>query len=809
MRDLTQLVQTYLIAAGYHLLDKTSNLVIADKLAFAGDRDTRLIWITAPGTAIKDFVTLEHQLLRDFDEKTSVYPNARCHLISHTREGFSRDFRTETKNMGITHLVPAQFFDTPFKHEEAPESASAIKALLNKDLLSKRVPQPFSVLENGNSKTNSSDLLSHILAELIGTDALSKKNSCLRIIVGSAGIGKSILFGALFNNLYNHFIDQKMRLRRFYRPIPLIPDYLHNSSIIRYEALIDNFLNTDVAVQMSRGSFEWMLENGFSVWLFDGLDELYAGDADFFVQLLDILTRPESLAQIVICARDSLLSSSDNFAAFLQEFSSNSHDIIKIYKLNDWDDSSKRIFTWFSFEGCYPKKDVPDPPKVNQFLEKIRKSKSLKTLTGLPYYCSLILDEFNRDQLLDFDNDYVLLEHVVSGIIQREIEKGLLNKNFFEKDGLNEWIETIALELYSENYKGLLKSKIEEYAQLVLRPELLGKEYADIMQTLIRFPLFVQGIKPGIITYKHELLCEYLAGKYLIKQLPINPKRTALRLGNRIDFADSLIARYMAIKLMEQPNLLKEVLAVLKAGPLEDKAFTNLLQLALLATPVRDFVKRNNIILEGRDIRGVKFIDKDLENISFRNCDLSNAVFRACNLKNAQFEGAHLCETQFENTGTNLLAGARFGNIQNFESIFDDNKRIDNRKTMIAWLNKKTGFIEKIKEPCAAALQLRALFLKFMRPNGSARTNELSEAALLRGKIYSHDVSPEDCLKASIRFGFLQQPDFRKHIKRTVGDRYSDIICFIRDWKLSLELRQMLNSLCLKKDCQHIPENIN
>ncbi|NMC35226.1 MAG: pentapeptide repeat-containing protein [Veillonellaceae bacterium] len=807
MRDLNQLVQTYLRAAGYHLLDQTSNLVIADKLAFAGDRDTRLVWITPPNTKIKDFVTLEHQLLRDFDEKTSIYPNARCHLVSHHRDGFSRNFRTEAKSMGITHLVPAQFFDTPFKHEESPESASAIKTLLNKDLLNRRVPQPFSILENGSTKPHSSDLLKHILDELIGTDAWSNKNPCLRIIVGAAGIGKSVLFGSLFNNLYHHFIDQKTRQRKFYRPIPLIPDYLHSSSIIRYEALIDNFMNTDVAVQMSRGSFEWMLENGFSIWLFDGLDELYAGDIDFFEQLLDILTRPDSMAQIVICARDSLLSSSENFANFVQEFSSNSHEMIKIYKLNDWDDSSRRIFTWFYFEDRYPQKDI-EPPKIKQFLDKTRQSKSLKILSGLPYYCSLIIEEFNRDQTMDFDNDFTLLEHVISGIIQREVEKGLLKRDFFEKDGLDEWIETIALELYSENYKGLLKSKIEEYAQLVLRPELLGKEYADILQTLIRFPLFIQGIKPGVITYKHELLCEYLAGKYLTKQLPINPKRTALRLGNRIDFADSLIARYMATQIMKQPNLLKDIVAVLKEGAIEDKSFANLLQLALLATPVKDIIKRNNIILEGRDIRGVKFIDKELENISFRNCDLSSAIFRNSNLKNSQFEGAHLCETRFENIGTNLLAGGRFGNIQNFESIFDDNKRIDDRTIMIAWVNKKTGFVEKIKEPCAAALQLRALFLKFLHPNGSARTNELSERALLRGKKYSQAISPEDCLKASIRFGFLQAPDFHKHIKRNVGDRYSDIMCFVRDWKLSLELRQMLNSLCPNKNCQHIPENM-
>src|SRR2546425_11770897 len=43
-----------------------------------------------------------------------------------------------------------------------------------------------------------------------------------------------------------------------------------------------------------------MLVNGFTTWLLDGLDELYAGDPSFFEYLADLVTRKDSKAQIAI-----------------------------------------------------------------------------------------------------------------------------------------------------------------------------------------------------------------------------------------------------------------------------------------------------------------------------------------------------------------------------------------------------------------------------------------------------------------------------------------------------------------------------
>jgi hypothetical protein len=134
---------------------------------------------------------------------------------------------------------------------------------------------------------------------------ISPNKPCIRFIVGNAGAGKSVLFQGLFAILYRHFIDLKIKLTLSPRPIPFIPQHLRSTYTIRTLALVDSFLRSDVAAPVSRETLEWMLTNGHCIWMFDGLDELYSGDPEFFDYLLDLLTRPDSHAQILVCARDS------------------------------------------------------------------------------------------------------------------------------------------------------------------------------------------------------------------------------------------------------------------------------------------------------------------------------------------------------------------------------------------------------------------------------------------------------------------------------------------------------------------------
>lgn len=818
MDNLQKLVQSYLESAGYKLIDLREGFIVVDRLLLGGDRDTRLLWIIPPPIEIEDFHQLELRLLREFEANITQYPEARCFLLVHTQEGISRDFRSEAYGrFRIKIRTPIQFFDAPYRSESQQETTeerkaasgvkSAIDPLQKSGLSIRRVPQPYSQLINNDYKKQGDDLLTELLSDF----KRYEENSCIRIVVGPAGAGKTILFNALFSSLYQNFHYNKNKNIITPRPVPLIPEYLRQASAVRMRALIENFIRTEVAAPVTPLTFEWMLLNGFSTWLFDGLDELYAEDPGFFVDLTENLTAPGSKAQILICARNSLLTTSENFAQFLQDYppGTTEKDLIKIYKLNDWEYDSKRTYAWICLEGRVPNKEESDTVRVSQFLTATNRSEVLKSLSGLPYYCHLLIEEFMRGTLEEFPDDFKLIEHNISGIINREVEeKKLLKLEHFVPDGIKDWLETIAAELYEENFRGINISDLVEYARLVLREELPPDELSNTLATLIKLPLFAPGRKEGIVTFEHELIGEYLAGKFFLKRLLKDPALVAQSLGTRIDLADSLILRFIASRLAEHQNDLQTIIMALKEAPRTRRTFAVLLQMILLSTPARDVIIANEIECGSRDLKHVQFRNKNLQNVSFRNCDLSNTAFRACNLQNALFEGAILSGTRFESLSKEALKDARFGNLERFEFIYVGKQRIDQHPKMAEWTRKATGITDKIQKPCPAALQLRTLFLKYVYPDGRWRRDEVPEDVLFRGKQYPEAPSLEDCLNGCIRSDYLQGPDFRKRIKRASGDRIYHMVQFVRAWELTVEMRQLLNSLCKRSGCQHIPRLI-
>ena len=86
-----------------------------------------------------------------------------------------------------------QFFDAPFRAEESPEAASAIKDLRDLSHFTKRVPQPYSQQGTSSASDGGPDLLTDLREEIT-----SLNSPRIRFIVGPAGAGKSVLFQGLF-----------------------------------------------------------------------------------------------------------------------------------------------------------------------------------------------------------------------------------------------------------------------------------------------------------------------------------------------------------------------------------------------------------------------------------------------------------------------------------------------------------------------------------------------------------------------------------------------------------------------------------
>lgn len=784
MNSLLPLVRGYLQTAGFNVVAEHKECLVADKLSFGQDRDTRIIW-TVP--LDQEPSSYEPSLRGSISSLRPSYPEAKGYVVANTRSGFSQALLETLKEQGIGIRVPVQFFDTEFKHDVAPQFTSAIAPLRSLDILQKRVAQPYRAYEAEDGE--GADLFDTLLADL--KDA---PGPVVRLVVGRAGIGKTFLFRALFARRNGDFYEAKARLAPRPRPIPFLPEHLNDIYALRTELLVENFLRTEVASPVPRQAFEWLLVNGFSTWLLDGLDELYAGDPYFFDYLEDLLTRPGSRAQIAIWCRDSVLTTSDAFVDFQNQCAGSG--FLKLYHLKEWERGSKRHFAWQRLEGKLPDSGGSDTPRVTSFLTTLDRSTTLRSLSGLPFYCELLLQQFEAGTLQEFSDDVTMLNHAIDQMIQRDIGKGLLDLQLFEPQGLESWLELVACD-YVEG-GSIKRSDAEGYGSMVLGKGVDEQTQKHVLISLLRFPLFSAGAESGLISFTHELIAGALAARAYVRSLRQYPADVGKRL-SRVDLDEPALLRFMASRIGEPEAT--AVVQALKGQDVLAREFAVLLSLLMLARPERDILRRSQLLLEGRDLSSVHFEKRDLSGLSFRRADLSHAVFADCDLRGATFEGAFLNRTRFE--GDNQLEGAHFGDLSRVQSIMVRRQLLEDPHQLRKWFSERTGRPQESGEPCPGAMQMLYLFSKFITPLGEPRRDDLKRTGLLAGKRHSSRVSPEDCIKESVAFGYLTGPDYRERFRRATGDRYQQLVEFVRDRKVSDGLKDPISRLCTIHGCPH------
>lgn len=785
MKKLQVLVSEYLTAAGFRILEERGDCLVADKIVFGQERDTWLVWTVPDG---KEPGGYESTLHGSITALRPNYPEAKAFVLGSSRGGFSRNLLQTLSDWRIKFLVPIWFFDAPFKVEEAPRAASAIADIRALAASEKRVPQPFRL---GDSGEVHEDLYEHLRHELA-----RPATATVRVIVGRAGIGKSFLFRALFDRLYGDFLDAKAQQRASPRPIPLLPEHLKGTYALRTEALIDSFLRTDVAAPVPRETFEWLLVNGFATWLLDGLDELYAGDPAFFDYLADLVTRSQSNAQITIWCRDSVMTTSDAFAEF-QDLCGGS-SVLQVYRLAEWEHASKRRFAWLRLEDRLPRTEQDTDP-VAGFLKAIDRTPTLRTLSRLPFYCDVLLQQHQAGELQDFPDDVALLKHMIDEIVKRETEKGLLDLHLFEPNGLTDWLEQIAVDyVEGQKYAAIGRNEALEYGQLVLKPTLDEMTRHHILTSLLQFPLFRAGEKTGLVAFAHDLIAEVLAARFYLRILPKQPRDVLSRL-SRVDLDNPTLLRYIASGLgsTEWQALVTEI----QSGGLQGRAFAVALSLLLIARPDRDLVKQIRPTLEARDLVSVRFENRDLSSVSFRHSDLSHAVFTNCDLRMAHFEGAFLNRTKFE--GKNQMGGAQFGGPSRVHSVWVGSRLLQDPEKIRSWIAEATGTPRAPGQPCPTALQIAHLFGKYITPLGEARRDDLKRSGLLAGKRFPGAASSEACLDEAVRSGYLNGPDQRDRFRRADGDKYTEMIAFVRDGATSDGIGRLITRLCPIRACLH------
>ena len=268
MLDLEKLAKTFLHAEGFQTREQANGCFVAQRIDFDSHHDIRIVQTVKQGK-----VPTLKQLESVLDIRAN-YPDARATMLVQSREGISRDYIADLTAEKVRLAVPVQFFDAPFKVETAPRTMSVINDIRRQAGLELKIPQPYQL---DGSEDGGSNLFNTLLRELKSTEGPK-----IRFVVGQAGIGKSYLFRALFQQLYEDFLKSKRSHELHARPIPLLPEHLKGGNATRINQLVQRFLHDDVASPIQPDTFSWLLTNGFATWLLDGLDELYAGDDVFF-----------------------------------------------------------------------------------------------------------------------------------------------------------------------------------------------------------------------------------------------------------------------------------------------------------------------------------------------------------------------------------------------------------------------------------------------------------------------------------------------------------------------------------------------
>ena len=264
----------------------------------------------------------------------------------------------------------------------------------------------------------------------------------IHIVVGPAGIGKTYLSESLFTRLYSSFQEDKRNQRTLWmRPLPLLPEYIQPSSASTVRALLDTFLGTEFARPLSPAVFEWLLINQQGTWLIDGLDEIISSDPEFFDYLLHLLTLSpdfQALPTIVICVRDSLFATNTDLREFCEDYD----DYIQVYKLSKWENASIRRFATSALQE-----------RTDEYPTILRARDSLSELASTPYYCELFVEQFKSGRLEKVDSEVELLNDALSGIIQRDYDKGIINPELMPETDIREFVDELAFQDFRRRFR--------------------------------------------------------------------------------------------------------------------------------------------------------------------------------------------------------------------------------------------------------------------------------------------------------------------------------------------------------------------
>src|SRR5207248_5121720 len=130
----------------------------------------------------------------------------------------------------------------------------------------------------------------------------------------------------------------------------------------------------------------------------------------------------------------------------------------------------------------------------------------LSDLSSTPYYCDLLAGEHRAGKLKDSYSESQLLRDAISSILNREYDKGLLDRDLVPEDEVMEFLEALAAEDMAAGFEGVGADKIKLLAQVILPPDLGPTELERFPIHLSQLALFSQGTSGVAVRFAHEIL---------------------------------------------------------------------------------------------------------------------------------------------------------------------------------------------------------------------------------------------------------------------------------------------------------------
>ena len=478
------------------------------------------------------------------------------------------------------------------------------------------------------------------------------------------------------------------------------------------------------------------------------------------------------------------------------DFCTDYEDYTTIYTLKRWEKQSIAAFA-----QCKLRKE-----KSREFISRVNANQNLLQLASLPFYCDMLVEQFRDHGFRDTHSAVDLVDRALKDIIKREYEKGLaLNEKVMPVDDVLSFAQDIAQRDIQEGSNGIPVSTISDlardWAELVWEDPGAGEERERFVIQMCQIALFAQDPSTGRLRFVQEILEQYLLGRLYVDYFRKGAISRFIDEFNYWEFPeDSLTLELLSAYCTTEMSGLNDMQSLVHEALRKPKTFRNMMQLLSVMGFDGSFLKQSVV---GRDLSNLKLRQMDLTGVSFSGCDLTNTEFHKCKLQNANFSSAIISNTGFFGMDHELMNGAILEDMAKFHSM-----RVDTRRTIVrsteakVWWNETTASEEMVSElPCDTAEQLKVLFGKFVRPDGRGRRDDCQEKDLNRGRRYI--LRPEMITTAAIKYLYLSRSNPNKY-RRADGDRYGEMVEFVKQFQLSPGLRFLLDDVCDIEECPHV-----